>query len=585
MRRVLRADAAPDQAPTRQEWLWAGAGLAVGALVITVQLARGIGTPDAISQTFDVSFHLNAIEHVVRTGNGSVFGLGDFTGNAYYPLGWHQLGALVVQLTGIGVPSAAHAVNLAVGAVAWTSGCVALAAVVFRGVSWAAAVAGVVAAGFGAFPFRLVEYGVVYPNLLSVALIPGVLALLVVLVRPDGHAVAAAVADGAGTDRPAARAAAGLAGVRWILLVAALGGTALAQPNGTLSILALGLPVVLWALGGRAAANLRAGRRGSAAREVVAALGVVAAVALVWQVVRPPVEDIWWGPTKSMGSAVQKVLLGRPDSWATGWLVALLLLLGLVVLVVQRRRLWIAGPFVVAAFLYVVVASWPDPDVRLWFTGVYFNDAPRVAALVPVGGVLVCTAGAVWLVPVLRGLAERTSLGRRSWAVPAGAGVAALALLVGVAPANANVYLALRMTRHAHAREGNLLTVEERALLEQVAGVTPPDALIAVNPNTGAALAFAISGRAVTEPHIYSTPSDDELFLAANLRWIDEDPRVCEAVRRTGVGYVIDFGTHPVFPGNVPHDYIGYSGLEPGRHLELLLSEGDDAELFRIVGC
>jgi hypothetical protein len=131
----------------------------------------------------------------------------------------------------------------------------------------------------------------------------------------------------------------------------------------------------------------------------------------------------------------------------------------------------------------------------------------------------------------------------------------------------------------------DLLSPEERALLEELPQLTEPDALIAVNPSTGAALAYALANRRVTEPHIYATPTEDQLFLAANLNRIDSDPLVCPAVVRAGVDYVLDFGTRAVYPPAVPHDYSGYANLVPGAHLELVASNGPEVSLFRIVGC
>lgn len=571
VRRALNAEVLPDLATDRRGLRWSAAGLVMAGLLSAAQVVRGVGSAVAISQTFDVSFHLNAVEHIVATGNGSIFGLGDFTGNAYYPLGWHQFAALVVELTGTSIPAVAHAVNIAIAAVAWPLGVIGLVSVVFPRRPWLLAVAGVLSAGFGAFPFRLLEYGVVYPNLLANALIPALLAVVVVIFTPDGIG--------------AVRRSAAAIWIWALLLVTAVVGTAFAQPNGVLSTLALALPVVLWSLGRRVRGRVCAGMRGPAIRLGAVAVVVLAASGFVWQVVRPPIEDNWWPPGLSVGQALRSTLQGAPGIRPWSWAVALLLVVGLFALARSGRRLWVAGPFVTAAFLYVVVDACRVPALRMFFTGVYFNDPPRVAALVPVGAVLVGTAGAAQLLELLRWLGARRALAARPRVARAGAVVVALALAWGLAPGNDDVTATLWLVRRSYAPTGNLLTVPERRVLDRLADVPPPDALIAVNPNTGAALAYAVSGRRVTEPHIYSTPTRDELFLAKNLARIDEDPAVCEAVARVGVDYVIDFGTHPVFPGNVPHDYSGYAGLVTGRHLELVLDEGPDAKLFRIVGC
>ena len=157
-------------------------GAAVGAASIGIGLARGIGPADRWPQTFDAVFHLSAVDHVLRTGDGSALRLGTLVApdrdSAFYPAAWHDLVALVASWSGAAPAVAANAVALTAAAVAWPLGCVALTRVAIGPAPGALAAAGVMAGGVAASPVLLTGYGTLWPNALATALLPACLALL-----------------------------------------------------------------------------------------------------------------------------------------------------------------------------------------------------------------------------------------------------------------------------------------------------------------------------------------------------------------------------------------------------------------------
>ncbi|PZR54342.1 hypothetical protein DNL40_05450 [Xylanimonas oleitrophica] len=568
LRRVLRADGGEPPA-SRAQWLWPAGGLVVGGLILAAQTVRAIGAPDNVSQTFDAMFHLNAVQHILESGNGSAFGLVDFTGNTFYPLGWHDVVALVAQLTGLGVPEATTAVNVAVAALVWPAGAAALAAVMLPERAWTGAVAAVVSGAFAAFPFRLLEFGVLYSNFLSFALLPACLALVVRVL---------------GLPFSAPRTTRGEHTVRVLLLLVGASGLALAQPNGLMSLLIMSVPLLLWSATVRVRRLLGQGRRRAAVWVGALALVAVALLAVVWDVVRPPEEAAGWPRYHWGGQALGLALTVSPWSGITAWVVLLLMGAGVAVLCRRPERLWVAGPYAVATLLYVVASSRPvESELRLYLTGVYLNDTQRLAALLPIGAVVVCTLGAVALLDGTLALMRRVRPGLDPRLSQAGALVLGVLLVVGVAT-SASTDEGVHNTRGTY-EPGALLTADERALLERLPELTPPDSVIAGNPLTGASLAYALGERRVTEVHGFTEVPREVLYLDANLDRIDDDPRVCRAVDQADVDYVLDFGTDLVLgwsPAGI--DYSGYEDLRPGNHLELVDREGK-AALYRIVGC
>ena len=73
----------------------------------------------------------------------------------------------------------------------------------------------------------------------------------------------------------------------------------------------------------------------------------------------------------------------------------------------------------------------------------------------------------------------------------------------------------------------------------------------------------------------------DANLLGTSLR--DGGDEVCDAIERTGVEYVLDFGDRWIYP--LGHeDFVGLHGLDRSDFVEEVASVGD-AGLYRITGC
>ncbi|KRC34171.1 hypothetical protein ASE15_13390 [Oerskovia sp. Root22] len=570
---VVRAifDRRPRRYVERSGGFWlAVAATLVGSALLARRLMFVFGTPESISQTFDNVFHLNALRLIQETGDASPFNLGTISEIGFYPAAWHSVVSLIVD-SGASIPVAVNVTNLVIGSLVWTAGCVALARVSFPGSSTAPVLAGVLAASFGAFPFLLLSFGVLYPNFLAYALLPGALTLVVRL---------------AGVAKPEDLDARSWGWWRDVALLAlTAGGIGLAHPNGAMALLALTLPIVIARYVGVAnrAVALKNGWRPLLVPTAVVVIGVAASY-VAWKVIRPPASAATWMPIESQAQAFGEGLFVAPIGTPLTLLTAVLLAVGVLTMLFSRSRRWILGPFAVAILLFVIVAGGPAGELRNFLTGVWYNDPFRLAGLLVIPGVLVATGGGVELV-------ERATarFANRSWITrPVVVGIAVvscLALVVASQGASVRRGAASAQLAYVESDSAPLLSVDERALIERLPESTPEDATIAVNPWTGAALAYALGDRAVTEKHILTQIDPDVQELHTTLKEIDEDPTVCPAVRRSGVDFVLDFGAHEVNNGNgIPHDYSGLAGLEENDHLRLVDQEGS-ARLFEVVGC
>jgi hypothetical protein len=538
------------------------AAVAVAAALIGRRLIYVFGTPDAFSQTFDNVFHLNAVRYILDTGNGSSMFVSTLTGGGFYPAAWHDLVALVAT-SGTEITVATNVVNLVVGSLVWPLSMIALTRALVGDRPAAAWLAAIFSTGFGAFPILLLDFGVLYPNFLGTALLPAAVALL---------ARALGFADSQGTNRRLSA----------LLFVMCLPGVALAHPNSLMTLLAMGVPVLLvvWATWAR---HWTKARRPWILAAVVLVVGLLAAAA-AWHFIRPPVEAATWAPVETEAQAIGELLslsgIGRPIAW----LPAILALMGIGWAMRTAGRRWFLGIYAVVGLLFVVAAGMPFGRLRTALTGVYYNDPPRLAALLPTIGIPLAVAGGLWIwdrcAPVLRrwwqGLRPNDILVKAT-AVAAIAAAAVIVQTGSVRDAARAAATSYRLTPTAP-----LISSDEMALLDRLDAETPEDAVLVGNPWNGSSLAYAIADRRVAQAHILSEVPPGLPLVYQHLDDAASDPAVCEAVHRLHITYVLDFGPQEVHGGD--HGVSGLGNLVQSGVAQLVDQQGA-AKLLRITAC
>jgi hypothetical protein len=557
---------------------WLAASFVFGASLILLQLAVAFGTPESFSQTFDNVFHLNGVRYILDTGSASSLTMSSMaSGGAapyFYPAAWHGLAAALIQLTGAPLPMGVNVLNMSVAAVMWPLGCMMLTRIVAGNKPVAVASAAVLSGVFSAFPILLLDFGVLYPNFLSVCMLPAALG-------------AVAVFFGLGNDMRVSPWA------RFGLPVLLIPGVALAHPNGFMSLLVLSVPVVAQSYWQTYLGRHRTRDRQRGRAAATAALVVFAALFIVlWKFIRPPQDAAFWGPMQSaVGAAIEVAAnsaMNRPIAPA----VSILMLLGLVLSVRYRRNFWLVSCFAITAVLFLIVSGTPVSDFRMRVTGVWYNDSYRLAALLPLTAVPFAALGADAVVARLRGVL--TGAGGYADADASGGtrkGRNALVLvactLVGAAAVASQLPSTAAAVRSARANyqeaaDSPLVSTDELALIERLPELVPGGSAIAVNPWTGAALAYALADRDTTAKHVLTANSPAVEVLNAQLRSADTVPAVCDAARATRVHYVLDFGSKEVHGGS--HRFPGLEDLEHSRAVTLVAAQGE-ARLYELTAC
>lgn len=526
-------------------------GAVVGAGALAVGVARGIGDADRWPQTFDAVFHLSAVDHVLRTGDGSALTLGTLNApgrtHGFYPAAWHDLVSLVAAATGDPVTVAANAVALVAVAVAWPLGCVALARIAAGPDPVVVAGAGVLAAGVTASPVLLTSYGTLWPNALATALLPAALAL---------------VADLAGLGpRRSVPVGGGL-----LLLAGAGVGLALAHPNAVVSLLVLAAPA------------LALGTWGRGVRWRVATL--TASTVVAWGLLLSPAFDSQrgtsWPARQRVAQAAGEWLALSPQRVPVPLVVAVLCLVGCVVAWRRPGLRWLLAVHVTAGALFVLVSG-SDGRLSRLVSAAWWDDPFRLAALVGVAGVPLAALG-------FAAVARRVAAVVRVPARAASPGLAAVALLAVVTVASGGLYAA-DTARVVHWWYGPdaMLGERERRLVEGLRTLVPEGERVVGSPWDGAALSGALGGREPVFPHLVGAWDGDRSTVAASLAAVATTPGVCAALGRLRVTHVL------VGPGTFWADdprRAGYAGLAVAGHQGFVeVARAGEASLWRVTAC
>lgn len=537
----------------------------LGGGCLLARMVPMMGGIDAVNQTYDNVFHLNAVRRILRSADGSAWVVGGLTrlpGNeSYYPAAWHQVVSLVVQLSGQEIVLASNVVMLLVAAVVWPVGLVTLMRTCTTAgpVGWMAA--GTLAGVTGTFPVTLMSWGIVLPFFLSLSMMP-----LVVLL----------VSHLAGL---APRSAQRLTGLQLaVLLPVVCAAVAVAHPQGVFVGMVVGLPILVWGTLARAGDRLAGRRRAGTRLWPLATLTVLALAgsAMVWLRFRPSEESAVWEPNASPKEAIGQALSLAPN--ATPAFVPLgLVMVGCAaaVLLLSRSR-WLVAPWLAATAMSVVTRSMPQGDLRYLLTGTWYTDNNRVTAIVAVAAIPVLALG---LESLQRLAARRSPTMAGAPGLVAAAVAAVLVLALGVLSPGSRVNQGYVETSW---QSGALLTADERELLQRLPEVVPEDAVIATNAWNGSALAYAISDRQVLNTYMGFQARPEVHLLNAELDEARTDPAVCDAAEELHVQYALDFGPQEIHGRTAT--YTGLNEISETGAAEVVLQVGD-AKLLRLLPC
>lgn len=528
--------------------------MSVGAVLGALRMTAIIGHPENISQTNDATFHLNVLRFIGETGSASSLDvLGALGASGFYPAAWHAVASLLTPL-GFDSVLVANALSLAIAGPLWTLSITAFVWCATDGRLGPSAAAAVLSPTLFAFPFYMLDFGVLYPYALALVLVPGVLAVLIARMR-------SAERTSGDVDRWLAWA------LTAIVSLVGLAAIALAQPAALL----------VWLIGATSLAAWHVLHRRSVTDAIpwwrsAGALALILLTALgIWLAVTSISSEQLWPPHTPAPRAALELLLNSSAGPGPMITISLLALIGFAVAVRVPSLRWLALFGAAIAIMTLVAVSVQNPAIR-GLLAAWYADWHRFLALMPL---VVIPFAALGTEAVVRWAGTRWAHMTR---------VVAVAMLA-VVLTETGIWVARDLRTGTHKYDVvalDYLSEDERNLLEALPDLLGPDDRILGNPSAGAAFGYALSGRDVV-PRTWSKPKSQD-FETLRLELVDlaEDPSVCAAVRRMGVDYVLDFGPSAEGPGK--WDMPGLTGFASAEGFEKIAADGE-ASLWRIVGC
>jgi hypothetical protein len=536
-------------------------GAALGLAGVAATLVVVSGSADALPQHPDTVFHVSVTRWMAETGDISSLhaaGYANGTGRGFYPAAFHAVATTVLQLSGATVVSSVSATVLVTAGLVWPLGVMLLARRVLGAtipVTLAAAVASI---AFTAFPYWLLGYGVLWPNLFGQALLPAMLAALVAVM--NGPARLNAV----------------------VLLLLGVPGLALAHPNAFIALALMGVLIVV--LGLVRQAWVVRHRPVVAVGTVLAVVAIVAATIAGWTIATAGAGSMRTssppGPEMSRSDALLDVVLFGPRDAQLLYVTGVLVLVGLVVVVVRHRaQLWLPLAFLAVSGLYFLNTAVDTETTRL-LTWPWYNNAPRLAALAVVPAAVLLAAA---LSAAVDGVRRLTARGRPMGVTTATAGVLAAYLLVTLG-ASTQAHQQLLSPFFNQRADYAWVTDGELSAMRTLARKLPADAVVAENPYNGGSYLYLVSGRHVLYTSEKATMTDDLKLLGRKLDEIGTDPEVCAAARRQHVSHVLTGGHSSTFGPSRERRYAGLSGVSLSPAFQYVASAGP-YRLYKVVAC
>jgi len=288
---------------------------------------------------------------------------------------------------------------------------------------------------------------------------------------------------------------------------------------------------------------------------------------------------------QAMGQALTLSTVITRANWALGAAT----LWGFYRLLRVPRLRWLLVSHVFLVFLYMISAgesSWVAREL----TGFWYNDAQRVAALIPMTAVplaaLGITSGADALARLVRRVSfdvfGRTVSSRRALVIAALGMLAVLTVIPHQGIGQGAAVLQDRYTSPSYSH--HMVSPDEQVLYERLATQMAAGETVLGSPFTGAQFSSIWSGHGVVIPHTSSNPTPDVALLSRRFKFFTTDPQVCAALKRLKVAVVVDdydrfFATDK--------RQAGYSGLVNLNNTPGLtpIGHGVSAVIYRVGHC
>lgn len=561
---------------------WLAAYLGVAVCVAFAYFVLPLDGPASVYQENDCYAHLNTIRDFVESG--SYYDLSSLT----YPQAWYDLVVLVLSLTRVDIGIALNAVNFVLIALVFPSGFYLLMSRFFpdrpKVVHWGS----LMVLAFAPFPWGLLYFGPLYPNMSAYSLLPLAMVLF-----------ADMLSFGLGRRQRVGRIA---------LFISGCVALAILHPNAIFAAIALMSPYcvhLIWS-------TSRKGARFDIRSRAMCSLGFSLFILVVWVglFVAPPLQGVvWfdWDPYLTIGDSVLSVLLlDLTKATVPQYAMAIVVLVGLAYCVISRKHLWLVASYAIQVAIFIG-SSALDGLPRHFLSGFWYSDTFRVAAMMVFVLIPLASLGLAVIASAVQRLLHRLIRSKNSTLAPVFLSAALICLIVylnfasylaipGVGPVYNGFGQVGYMMRNGNNLQEDYLPYDgsERRFVEQVKEVVPESETVINMPHDGSTYAYGLDGLHTLYQGWYgyriTAHPDDLELIRMKLNEYMTDPSVKDALRALGLRYVLVLDKDSVnfeglyMGGYDENAWKGITSIDdstPG--FKIILEEGDK-RLYELTG-
>lgn len=585
--------------------------VAFGVLIGSIVYLAGLPSLDNVAETWDNVFHYGLVRTFVESGSWSTLNANsaylDTAGiypapfgilGGYYPAAWHTICALPVSLLGVSVSIAVNATNFVFLSVVYAVGMWLFLRELFKDDKALVALGVVVSYAFGVCPWILLTHWPLFPNFISLMMVPLLCAAFMLAVR-----------SGMPTKRRVG-----------FIVVFVLGvlAEAFCQPNAVFVAAVVLAPFVVYRGAKEIARRVAGGRKPSqkAIVAIVAGVAIAVSIALLWFIAfklpfLQSTVNFYWAPFANVKQALFSTLSLSFGLRYPQYFLALLVVIGAIYILVKHREfVWLLFSYAFAAVIFIVAASFGDVWIKHLLAGFWYTDPYRVMATVGLVGIPIAIFGLFACCKFVCWSIERVAalLRRRAFTLSKTGTVAASATVVLIACVFIYSFIPIGSSKptmfshlndivgaHAAGDDSAVYDDDERRFVEEVKDVIDEDDLVLNHPFDGSMLAYGMSDLPAYYRSIsgYGTSNETEesVVLRERLSELSSDEEVQEVVREIGADYVLvlEDDTDRMNALYISYGRAPWTGFEtidehtPGFELVLEGGEEGDMRLYKIV--
>jgi hypothetical protein len=378
-------------------WPMVAAFVAIGCVAGYIVFLRILPDANSFAQAWDNQHHINGIRafaqsqtfdslHQTSYQAAADFDLNPTPDASYYPSTWLAICAMILQLLNVTGGLAENAVNFSFAAIVFPLSMLAFLRVALpneRKLMFAGAIAVV---AFPLFPWEMLSYGPLFPNLASFACMPVALAFAALCTKP-------------GTIKRE-RATQGT-----LFALVCLGSLFL-QPNSIFTLALFIAPLLVQNIAGTPGLQI-GGKRipGCACAVLFAAfcIGVwvfayLAPISALQNVIH---SGVWHWKFAGVREAIENVfMLSYIDDFymSNAQLVSgVLVLIGIIRTLFKREQLWISITYILMCVIVIASMSFEEP-LKSFFSGFWYDDPFRCGSMASIAAIPLLVLGAGWVI-------------------------------------------------------------------------------------------------------------------------------------------------------------------------------------------